>query len=229
MKKCIVSFGNSSNNYVHGISRLSESLRNNFDGDFLAFIGEASCGAPLHTDNPYAFKIYCIEKAIEAGYHQVLWLDSSCFAVRPVQPIFDMISRQTFAFQDSGHWLGEWANDRSLEYFSLSRDAAMDMRMIGNAGFLGFDTTCTLGSIFFKGWKQSMLDNIFKGAWNNNEKTESQDERCRGHRHDMVCSSAIIHRMGLKGLMAGGEEILQYAGLYDPILNDSIIIKAQGI
>ena len=219
------------NNYVKGIARLSDSLRHNFDGDFLAFIGEETVGAPLHTDNPYAFKIYCIEKAIKAGYDQILWLDSSVFAIAPVQPVFDHILETGFAIQDSGHWLGQWANDRSLEYFDITRDQAMEIRMIGNAGFLGLNMLYAGSQKFFQSWKDAMQEGIFKGAWDNNDKTESSDDRCRGHRHDMVASSAIFYKMGVtpEGNMFGGEEILQYAGLYDKVLNDTIIFKAQGI
>lgn len=228
-KKCIVSFANERSNYLKGLARLGESLRNNFDGDFLAFVGEASCGAPAHEENPYAFKIYCIQRAIEAGYEQILWLDSSCFAVAPVQPVFDEIEKDGFIFQDSGHWLGNWANDQTLAYFGLNRDEAMNMRMIGNAGFLGLNARPSKPMFFFQQWKQAMLDGMFKGAWNNNEKTESQDERCFGARHDMGCSSALVHQLGLAHLMKSDEEWLQYAGPYDKILNDTIIFKAQGI
>lgn len=228
-KSCIVSFANDKNSYINNLARLSNSLRTNSTGiDFVGFVGEASCNAPLHSDVPYGFKISAIQKVIENGYEKVLWLDSSCFAIAQVQPIFDEIEKDEFIFQDSGHWLGCWANDFSLNYFGITRDMAMDLRMIGNAGFLGFDFTKPRPNEFFSRWKQSMIDGCFTGAWHNNDKTESQDERCRGHRHDMVCSSALVHNMGLKPLMKGGEEWLQYAGIYDKTLNDTIIIKAQG-
>lgn len=228
-KKAIVSFANSKQNYVKGLARLNESLRCNFDGDFIGFIGENSVGAPLHTENPYAFKLYCIEKAVEAGYTQILWLDSSCFAIKNVQPIFDEIEKDGFIFQDSGHWLGTWTNDQTLDYFGMTRDEAMEVRMIGNAGFLGLDFEQELPQEFFGKWWKAMSSGYFKGAWHNNDKTESQDERCRGHRHDMSASSAIVRNMGLTPLMKHGEEWLQYAGLFDKTLNDTIILKAQGL
>lgn len=230
MKKAIVSFANQKNNYVKAMERLSESLRHNFDGDFLGFVGESTCGAPLHSENPYAFKIYCIQKAIDAGYEQILWLDSSCFAVKNVQPIFDYLETHWCMVQDSGHWLGTWANDRSLEYFGIARDEAMEIRMIGNAGFLGLNVNTMAANSFMSQCITAMHKGIFKGAWNNNEKTESQDERCLGHRHDMVASSCILYKMGVipEG-MVGGEEWLQYGGPYTPIINDSIVLKAEGM
>ena len=57
--RCIISFANDNRqrNYIKGLARLSESLRHNFDGTFLSWIGELSLGAPLHSENMYAFKI----------------------------------------------------------------------------------------------------------------------------------------------------------------------------
>jgi hypothetical protein len=229
MNNCIVTLATQKNNYIKGMARLAESLRNNFDGDFLGFTSELSVGAPLHAENPYAFKIYAIEKALEIGYTKILWLDSSCFAIRNMQPVFEAIENDGFIFQDSGHWLGQWTNDRTLEYFGISRDEAMGIRMIGNAGFLGFDFENPNAAMFFANWKLAMMEGFFKGAWTNTDRSESEDDRCRGHRHDMSCSSAMVYKMGLTELMKGGEEWLQYAGPYYPTLNETIILKAEGL
>lgn len=227
MRKAIISFANERGLYVQRLARLSESLRNNFDGDFLGFIGEASCGAEPHETNPYNFKVRCWEKAIEAGYDLILWLDSSCFAVKNVDPVFKMIEEKGYVAQESGHFLGTWANDKSLEHFGFTRDEAMNIKMVGNAGLLGLNMRNGSSREFLLRWKGSMVEGIFKGAWNNDEKTESEDERCKGHRHDMVCSSAILHKMRLNNLLKG-DEVLQYAGPYDEVLNNTIIFKAQG-
>lgn len=227
-KQAIISFANSAGNYVKGLARLSESLRNNFDGDFIGFIGEASIGAPPHSENPYAFKIYAFQKAIEAGYEKILWVDSSCFAVANVQPVFDEIERDGFIFQEAGQMLGKWTNDKTLAYFGITRDEAMDMRMVGNAGFFGLNMNNPTAKTFFDAWLIAMEYGLFKGTWNNSENTESLDERCEGHRHDMSVSSCLVNILGLSGLMKKGNEWLQYAGPYDKTLNDTIIFKAQG-
>lgn len=228
MKKCIVSFANERNRYVQNLARLSESLRNNFDGEFIGFIGEKSIGAEPHHKNPYSFKIHCIQKVKDAGFEQVLWLDSSCFAIKNVQPVFDEMGDNGLIFQDGGHMTGTWTNDFTLNYFGITRDEAMEFKTIGNAGFLGFDFNKSVAVDFFDRWKKSMQAGCFKGAWSNKDNTESLDERCLGHRHDLSCSSIIVYQMGLTHLMRSGEEILQYAGVFDETLNDTIIFKAQG-
>lgn len=211
--KCIISFANRNGDYMQRLARLSDSLRNNWDGDFLAFVGESSCGSPLHEEIPYAFKIHCISKAIYAGYTQILWLDTSCFAVKNVQSVFDHITKYGHIAQESGYFLSEWCNDETLKYFNLTREKASTIKMIGNAGFLGIDITTDKGLLFFNEWNKSMVEGMFLGGWEN-------------HRHDMSCSSAIWHKLEMD--IQPGNEWVQYAGIYDELLNDKIVFKAQG-
>jgi len=227
MKKCIISFANSRGNYVKSLARLSESLRNNFDGDFLAFVGEQSIGAPLHSENPYAFKIYAWYEAIRQGYTHILWLDSSCFAIKNTKPIFDKIDQQGYIMQEAGHVAGTWTNDNALTYFGISRDQAMTMPCYGNAGFLGLKINDPWPNHFFTTWAHSMDAGMFKGNWTNEDHSQSPDERCKGHRHDMSCGSIIANDLGMK--YESGQSWLQYGGVFDEVLNDSIIIKAQGL
>lgn len=226
-KQAVVTFANQKGNYIKGLARLAESLRHNFDGGLVAFTNEASIGAPKHEDNPYAFKIYAIDKAIEAGYTQILWLDCSCFAIAPLQPIFDVISEQGYIMQDAGHYVGEWTNDAALDEFEVTRDEAMTMKCYGNAGFLGLNMEHNDGKTFFSAWKYYMKRGLFRGEWHNNDLTESIDTRCRGHRHDLSVGSLLAHRFGMK--YVPGNEILQYAGPYDAVANETIVIKAQGL
>lgn len=214
-KRAIVSFANRTGNYVKALARLSDSLRDNFQGDFFAWIGEEALGSPKHSDNPYAFKIHAIDKAIERGYTQILWLDSSFYAIKNVEPLFEIIKRDGLLMQDSGCYLGDWTNDRTLEYFDIDRETAKMIPMF-LAGFLGIDIKNKLASDFYLLWKESMLKGYFKGSWDN-------------HRHDMSCASAIAYNMGLVGNYKPLNSLLQYAGVDDEPLHENIIIKAQGL
>lgn len=227
-KNCIVSFANSKNRYIQNLARLGESLRNNFDGTFMAFIGEESVGAPLHSKVPYGFKIYAFKKALEAGFKNVLYLDSSCFAIKNVSPCFEDMEEIGILCQLAGHYASTWTNDFTLKYWGITRDEAESMQMIGNAGMLGINFENHLGKHFFKLWEKSMLDGCFNGAWTNENNTESLDERCKGHRHDMSNQSIILNQMGIIHIAKAGNEWLQYAGMFDETANDTIIFKAQG-
>jgi len=213
----IVSFANKRGNYAQGIARLSDSLRDNSEGiDFLGFIGESSLGCKPHTEDNYAFKVAATQVAIDQGYTSILWLDASCFAIGQMQPIFDIVQSTGFIFQESGFMLGQWCNDRTLKYFGISRDEAYNIKLMGNAGLLGFDYSTEVGKEFWAMYSKSQQDGMFNGGWDD-------------HRHDISCASACLYKLGLIHLIRSGDEILQYAGVFDKQINDSIIIKAQGL
>ena len=58
-KRAIVNLVNN-DGYLSGQTRLKENIITRFDGTFIANYGEEAVGAPLHSDNPYAFKIYAL-------------------------------------------------------------------------------------------------------------------------------------------------------------------------
>jgi len=228
-KNCIISFANQSGNYINRLARLSESLRNNSEGiDFISFIGEGSLGCERHSVNPYGFKVEAFSKVFEQGYKNVLWLDTSVFAIKRVHKVFEDIEANGYCFQKAGHLVGTWTNDFTLNYFGITRDEAMTMPMIGNAGLLGLNFESKIGQEFFLMWDQALVAGCFKGSWVNTDKTESQDERCLGHRHDMSCHSIIANKLGIINNAYDGDKVLQYAGVFDETLNDTIIFKAQG-
>lgn len=226
MKKAIVSLANLRGNYTKGLARLSHSLRENFDGEFYGYIGEHTVNAPPHVLCPYWFKIFAIEEVRRKGVDLILWLDSSVYAIKDVQPAFDIIEEEGLLTQDAGCMLGNWCNDFTLEHFKLSRDEAMNIMCYGNAGMLGINFNSIKGREFFSQWKESMP--FFKGAWTNENKTESQDERCKGHRHDLSVGTSILHYMG--HTHKPGNQILQYiqSDNEEPN-NDTIIFYAAGL
>lgn len=212
--KCIVTLATKNSRYVDGLARLSNSLRDNASGiDFLGFVHEHSVGAPLHTENNYAFKVYAIQKAIDAGYTQILWLDCSVWAVAPVQPIFDIIEKQGYWTEGAGCWLGNWCDEKSLEWFNLRREQALRIPMC-QSGFMGFNLQDPTGRSIFDRLGYAADCGIFNGSWAN-------------HRHDQSCLSAILYNY--QATFNHNPEYVQYAGMYDKIINDKIIFKCQGI
>lgn len=216
MKNCIVAFANERGNYLQGLTRLSETLVQQFDGDFIPSVGESTIGAPDHLSNPYAFKIYAFEKALNLGYKKILYLDCSVWATRPVWPIFEFISLDGFLMQEAGHYLKDWINDNALNYFGVKREELGNTIMYGNAGMLGLNFDHPAAVEFFKRWKDAMLAGAFIGSWDN-------------HRHDMSCGSLIAWQLGMDKKYVKGDQILEYAGWNDPVKNDSIIFKAAGL
>lgn len=214
MKKAIVNL--ITQKYISGQNRLRQSLiDNNFDGDFYGFFGEDSVGAPRHEDNPYAFKIYAIDKIREMGYDKILWLDASVYAVKNVQPVFDWIEVKGIFMEDSGHLAGSWTNDGTLAYFGISRDEAMNVPMY-SAGMSGFDFNNEVSISHFNLWKQAMLDGYFRGSWSN-------------HRHCQSCGTLVANKLGLVGLYSTGGQFFSYVGEGYGQPKESAVFHLQGL
>src|SRR5664279_5173232 len=105
MNPVIISFANNRGNYYRALARLQQSMDRHWNGDFIGFTDELSVGAPLHLDNPYAFKIYCFREALRRGYREILYVDSSVFAVRNVSPVFEIMRKDGYIMQESGHYI----------------------------------------------------------------------------------------------------------------------------
>jgi len=201
-KRVIVNLVSETDSYLFGQNRLIESYHAFAGGsqecDLKTFIGEESVGSPIHKNNPYAFKIYAIERMIQLGYEQVLWLDASIVFVKNVRPLFDWIEEKGFFFEHCGFSVGQWCNKETLNYFGLTRDEAKQMPMF-SAGFTGLDFTNPIAVEFFNRWKQSMLDGCFCGSWSD-------------HRHDLTCGSIVANQMNLVKDYSGGGDFFAYIG-----------------
>lgn len=202
--------------YIIGQQRLKQSLIDvNYDGDFFGFVGEESVGSPKHTENPYAFKIYAINKVRELGYTKILWLDASVYAVKNVQPVFDWISEKGIFMEAAGHLCGSWANENQLNYFKITREEAMLMPMF-SAGFVAFDFENEVATMFYNIWQKSMLDGAFIGSWENS-------------RHDMTCGSIIANKMGLNKLYSQCGYLFSYIGSAFNTPNETAVFHLQGL
>lgn len=214
MNKCVVSFADSSGSYRKKLQRLEQSLKGNFDGDFLGFTDYKQIGSPTHSEIPYAFKPYAIQKAIDLGYEQILWCDSPIYAKQSIQPVFDHIAEHGYVFFDNiGYSLGDYTNDKTLKYFAITREEAWKIPMI-MACCMGF--AANYGNKFRGLTPKGMFDQykevapeLYPGEWDNDDLTESMDLRVKGHRHDQSVISAIIHKCQ-KNILKGQDTFFAY-------------------
>ena len=203
----------STDRYTKGRERLYNSLVGKFDGHVQIFTNEAEIGSPTHDENPYAFKLYAIDKMRSLGYTQILWLDASAYAVKNVQPIFDYIDKYGYFMEVAGHWSGSWCNQHTLNYFGITREDAMTMPMY-SAGFTGLDFNNQTAIEFFDKWKSSMNAGCFKGSW-------------ADHRHDMTCASIIANQMDLVKNWSGGGNFFAYIGEAYSTPKESVIFYVE--
>jgi hypothetical protein len=152
--------------------------------------------SPPHGTNPYAFKVYAIEAVRKMGYPIVLWCDSVLRLTKPVQTLLPDIHTVGVYLQQDGWNVAQWANDRALQYFGVTRDEAESITAV-YACFMAYDFSVPITQEFFQRWKKACDDGIFKGGWKNENNSESRDPRCRGHRHDQSCAELISHQLGI--------------------------------
>jgi hypothetical protein len=193
--------------------RLGESLKRvQFDGDFLFWDEEFPEGCPSHFDAPFAFKAYCFYAASRLGYTQILWMDSTCVAIRPLSPIFESINQNGYVLFNNNYdqSLGQWISDEALAFNQLSREDAMTIPEIP-CSVIGLDLSSDIASSFLSQWHQIMSDGVTaKGTtseiqdwaeyqeifWNRNNRI-SQDPRVKGHRCDQPAAGIVAHRLGM--------------------------------
>jgi hypothetical protein len=181
--------------YTPVVNKLLQSVQIHNPGlDVFVFRTPQEIGSPPHSHNPYAFKVYAIQKVRDMGYTTILWCDSCLRAVRSLVPLIHSINTHGVYLQKDGWPCGRWANDRALEYYGVTRDQAMDITSV-YACFMAFNFKTEIANKFFDQWKRACQMGIFIGRWENNAKTESQDERCTGHRHDQTCAELTAYTL----------------------------------
>ncbi len=192
LKKCVVSFADSTGQYQRKMARLEQSLKGNFDGDFLGFTSYDQIGCEPHSSIPYKFKPYAIQKSIDLGYDLVLWCDSPVYAVKNIEPVFDhIINNGYLLFNNIGFSLGDYSSDKQLEKFGIKRNDAWFIKQL-MACVMGFNFSDPNVKGLFQEYKDC-ANELYPGAWDNDDLTESKDARVRGSRHDQSVMSCIAH------------------------------------
>lgn len=197
MKQALVNYSSLDSWYHKGQDRLVNTMKQfGFNGEMHMFSDNNQFGSPTHKDNPYGFKIHAIKYALDRGTDIVWWMDSSIFPVKDISPMLKIVEEKGYFFEQCGYTAAQWTNDKTLNYFGLTRDEAEKIQLF-SAGFMILDFRKELVREFFARFRNSYEAGMFIGQWNNNNKTESQDSRCMGHRHDLSCASIIANQLDM--------------------------------
>jgi hypothetical protein len=176
--RAVVSFANSPH-YQDKMKRLQKSVEDQ-EVKFIGYTDFGQIGCKPHQNVPYQFKPYAIRKAREEGVTTLLWCDSPIIAIKDLTPVFEYIERHGYMFFDNyGHPLGKWTNDKCLAFFKKTREDAMNMKQI-MACCMGFHFigTDTIASTIFDRYLE-LSDELYPGSWDN-------------HRHDQTVMSYLI-------------------------------------
>ena len=188
--------------FIVGRNRLVDSCRK-LGQSIVCYDNEA--GFTRHSDFPYYFKV---DALLAASKHAevlkqakiLIWADASVFATGKgsLTPIFEYIEREGYWLQKNGCNNAEWCNDASLDGFSFTRKEASNQCQV-DAACYGIAPDHPTGKLILD--ELVSHQKLFKGAWTNDQRTESLDHRCQGHRHDQSVLSLIAakHQLNILG------------------------------
>jgi len=184
--------------------RLGNSLAKHFDGDFLHWTDFPNDN--YNKENKYNAKAAAFEEAIKKGYKQILWLDSPVVALKAVGPLFDFIKEKGYLTMKNYEYnCALSCNDRSLEYFKVTRDQAASFQEHGS-GVIGIDIENPKGKQLVELFIQACKDGIADGSRYHDD--QSKDPRFRFHRQDQSVLSLAANTLGLPYTMEWDKDLI---------------------
>jgi hypothetical protein len=219
-KKCIVSWSSvGRENYPAAQLRLIKSCVNaGWDGDYIIQSLDGYCdnymGVPIelgrypqsvkyplhnnHAEIPYGFKPVLIQEALEKGYEQIIWCDSTVRLAKHPQALLNLASdRGVVAFDNLGHPLKNWISDIALQMLEISEEQLQEIKQI-MACVIIFDLSNPVGLKIFTEWVDRSRDSFsFQNGYGSNR------PGFVAHRHDQAVLSGILWKNNIELLPYG--------------------------
>jgi hypothetical protein len=193
-------------------------------------------GCPPHSEQQYAFKIYALDRAIQAGFRYVCWMDATFQPVAPLDAMWARVKEQGWYIPPQmDAKLGSWISDAALSLLGMSRDHAMAVPLV-YSGIVALDMSSAVGKVIWHTWKVSCEAGAFNGPhrnqpgpivqWGNKLAGWcSDDPRCEGHRHDEAVLSTNLHFLGRKPEVTGILELEALGGCIGHHVPDYDVVK----
>ncbi len=164
-------------------------------------------GAAPHSVVHYGFKVHAIEEARRRGADRVIYLDIPCHAIRSMEPIWQQVERDGHFFMVGGDLLGNYADDRCLAQFDVSRDEAMEMQLFSGT-IIGLDFRQARTREFFERLRDYAVPLYFNGTHNGLggalPRRLSEDSRCWEHRSDEPYATLLARELKMEPTWRGG-------------------------
>lgn len=195
--KCIVNVavGTKGSWYFDGQKRLAESLlKVNETSNFLFTTHSTS------EQSPYQTKVNAIIQAYHQGYEQILYLDCSITALKPLDEIWSMIKQDGYYLYESGYNCANTSSDNVLNHFGLSRDTVEHWTEAAT-NVIGINTKHLLGEKMIRELQMDYIPeciNTIKWPKQSERKADSEDERFMFNRQDQTVISLIAGKYGMK-------------------------------
>jgi len=210
--------------YPRGQQRLIDSLRSTgYYGEVLTY-----CNEPINEHfnprSPYTIKAATFIEAIKKGYTNILWLDCSVFALKNIQPMFDLIEKESVYFWRSGWNLAQSASDSDLAYAGWTRDEA-ELLYECASGMVGLNMKDNrvkrLMDIFIDANKKGVCST---SRYHDNQ---SKDPRFKFARQDQTALTIAYHKVGFTN-----EQMFEsgaYSAYFQSDINETVILAMQGM
>jgi len=135
-----------------------------------------------HKDAPFQFKPFAIQEAIEAGYKQILWCDSTIRLMRNPEHLWEQCAEHgILAWDNEGHQLKPWIAPHAVKTIGIDVEGVKQIM----ACCIMFDFNHLKTQVVFDEWIECSRNGSFLNKGFDN------------HRHDQACLSAIMHKHGI--------------------------------
>jgi hypothetical protein len=135
-----------------------------------------------HKDMPYQFKPYAILEALEAGYKQILWCDSTIRLMDNPEILWQQCAEHgILAWNNEGHPLKPWIAPHAAKSIGIDPNGVQQIM----ACCIMFDFNNPITQKVFDEWVACSRNGSFLNKGFDN------------HRHDQACLSAIMHKHGV--------------------------------
>lgn len=148
-------------------------------------------GCPTHAQQNYAFKLYAIQAAVNAGFRYILWADSTFRPIASLAPLWQWIEDKGW-FAPPQSWLADFCNDAALAVFDVTKEQARSIPLVFS-GLVGLDMQ-GVGAKIFGRWKHYYMKGTFQGIR-------------PPHRHDESALSFVLHELKLVPTGSGFSEV----------------------
>lgn len=165
-------------------------------GENHLFWDQLPLGSPSHAEEPYAFKLFAIERAMRKGATSILWCDSSVVALKPLDPLWQLIESQGYWFSKNYDYTqGQFCNDEALKIMGRTREEAFGIPQVVGGCF-----GVSIGSPSIR-FLAGLWDLFHKGAFRGDRGDLSGTgdmTKFVGHRNDQSCASEVCYSLGMK-------------------------------
>lgn len=138
----------------------------------------------------YGFKPHAVQRAIDAGYKKIIWLDPSVLPTCSMQILIDALDEHPIIVRSGENNLADMCNDKAFKYFNVTHEELRLNKVRHVAGTIyGFNFNTTKAKHVFELWKAAEEDGIFG----------TQDEFMAGHWSDEACLALAMYCCSVKG------------------------------